>query len=615
MQIECFHCLYYKSHRCRNEKSCPEGMMFIEYTGSIVRQCLYATVEVFQDDYIHCPIIEEIGCAECEKKFGDGSNWEYDETQNYERKPEWKTEVKEEVNNFKTMEGSKIKNISITQLHPHIDNPRKDLGDLTELAESIKSKGVLQNLTVVPRIFGSKTDFPTQDGYTVVIGHRRLAAAKLAGLTELPCVISDMDYHDQIATMLLENIQRNDLTVLEQAKGFQMMIDLGDTEKDIAARTGFSETTVKHRLKLNQLDKKKLVDAQLRGGRIEDFIKLEQIKDIKLRNKVLETIGTPSFKWSFENAIEEEARPERKKKLNEFFQTFAKPAPESMKGLEYVDSFYGFKLGNFKKPKDADTVEYYYSFSDYSATLYKKRSEEDKPEPKLEELEFNERKAKLEELAKRSYKMRSEFVKNFASVKKYAANIHAFAFSVMIKCGGININKLLQWLNIPDPPKGTSYVDALEMKQNAALAKYKENPERTMLYTAYLSTDDGPHRNYFNAQSWKGYKITHVKSERLDLIYDALIDLGYEMSEEEQRLRDGTHELYDAEVPDEDALPSCETVDCPFNNSNGHCCFRDENPESEGYHDDIKDAIEIYACENDDVNQVYEEITGEEAEE
>ena len=67
--------------------------------------------------------------------------------------------------------------IPVAQLHPHPDNPRKDLGDITELTASIKANGVLQNLTVVPR---------NTDGYTVIIGHRRLAAAKAAGLWSCP---------------------------------------------------------------------------------------------------------------------------------------------------------------------------------------------------------------------------------------------------------------------------------------------------------------------------------------------------------------------------------------------------------------------------------------------
>lgn len=75
-----------------------------------------------------------------------------------------------------------IINIPINRLFPHPDNPRKDLGDLSELSASIKASGILQNLTVVP----DEPDTPDTD-YTIIIGHRRYAAAKIAGLTELPC--------------------------------------------------------------------------------------------------------------------------------------------------------------------------------------------------------------------------------------------------------------------------------------------------------------------------------------------------------------------------------------------------------------------------------------------
>ena len=97
--------------------------------------------------------------------------------------------------------------IPIEDLHSHPDNPRKELGDLTELADSIKANGVLQNLTVVLRpVTGEITGETWQKGYTVVIGHRRLAAAKQAGLKELPCIVADMSLRDQVRTMLMENI-------------------------------------------------------------------------------------------------------------------------------------------------------------------------------------------------------------------------------------------------------------------------------------------------------------------------------------------------------------------------------------------------------------------------
>ena len=125
-----------------------------------------------------------------------------------------------------------ITNIEVTKLLQHPDNPRKNIGDVTELAESIKARGILQNLTVVPAENGM---------YTVVIGHRRLAAAKQAGLTEVPCAVVDMDYKTQLSTMLLENMQRSDLTVYEQAQGMQMMFDLGVPVAEIVEKTGFAE--------------------------------------------------------------------------------------------------------------------------------------------------------------------------------------------------------------------------------------------------------------------------------------------------------------------------------------------------------------------------------------
>lgn len=78
------------------------------------------------------------------------------------------------------METMRNLTLGTSQLHPHPDNPRKALGDLTELTESIRKNGVMQNLTVIP----DDEDF---DSFTVLIGHRRLAAAKAAHVLELPC--------------------------------------------------------------------------------------------------------------------------------------------------------------------------------------------------------------------------------------------------------------------------------------------------------------------------------------------------------------------------------------------------------------------------------------------
>ena len=112
-----------------------------------------------------------------------------------------------------------LKNVTVDNLYPHPDNPRQQVGDVVELANSILENGILQNLTVVPW-FSEITRAPADDDsmndcYRVVIGHRRLAAAKLAGLKEVPCQIVEMSPAEQMETMLMENMQRSDLTPYE----------------------------------------------------------------------------------------------------------------------------------------------------------------------------------------------------------------------------------------------------------------------------------------------------------------------------------------------------------------------------------------------------------------
>ena len=200
------------------------------------------------------------------------------------------------------MEMNTLTLIPIGKLYPHPDNPRKNLGDLSELTELIRKQGVMQNLTVVPGHYLSDEEWRelakkyqewpdeetrelmngkwSDEGYTVIIGHRRMAAAQAAGLKELPCIIRDLDKKKQFEIMMEENMQRQDLTIPEQAYGFQLMFDWGYSVKDIAEKTEFSETTVNHRLQIAKLDKKTLQSRQQEDGQymqlsIKDLYKLE----------------------------------------------------------------------------------------------------------------------------------------------------------------------------------------------------------------------------------------------------------------------------------------------------------------------------------------------------
>ena len=242
--------------------------------------------------------------------------------------------------------------IPIDLLSPHPDNPRKDLDDLTELAENVRANGVLQNLSVVPMPDDSAA-------FRVVIGHRRLAAAKLLGLTELPCVIADrMTPEEQVAVMLSENIQRQTLTPYEEAKGFQQLqIDFGKSPKEIAEIAGFHESTVRRRLKLTELDADKFKASEGRGATLSDYMELDKIESPELKNEVLDKIGTPDFKNALKSAVESE-------KNQKIITRWATEAGAFATRVEEVDystmkfirtySIYGSKKDSVERPDDAE---------------------------------------------------------------------------------------------------------------------------------------------------------------------------------------------------------------------------------------------------------------------
>lgn len=315
---------------------------------------------------------------------------------------------------------AEIKYIPVSKLWKHPDNPRKDLGDVTELAESIKVNGVLQNLTVVPLI-GEITKKWDGESYRVIIGHRRLAAAKLAGLEELPCVVVEMSEREQLSTMLTENMQRSDLTVYEQAQGFQMMLDMGDTVEDIAEKSGFSATTVRRRVKLLELDKDKFKKSEERGVSLFEYMELDKLKSPERKNEMLDYIGTENFKYKLKQAINDEAAEARKALWVEQLSTFATQITDKT-GYKRVNSFYTNGEVKVDRPEDADTIEYFFfvetwgyivlMVKDEPTTLTPEEEAKEREEQLKQERKDATAKA-LSEATARAYELRADFVAPF----------------------------------------------------------------------------------------------------------------------------------------------------------------------------------------------------------
>jgi len=136
--------------------------------------------------------------------------------------------------------------LGIEEIHRNPRQPRQhfDKEKLHDLAESIKSNGILQPIVV-------RT---SQEGYEIIAGERRWRAAQQAGLKQVPCIIQSVSDQEILELALIENIQRDDLSPIEEANAYKMMIeDFSLTQEAIASRVGKSRTAVTNILRLLQL--------------------------------------------------------------------------------------------------------------------------------------------------------------------------------------------------------------------------------------------------------------------------------------------------------------------------------------------------------------------------
>ena len=136
--------------------------------------------------------------------------------------------------------------LPIDKLDPNPDQPRTEIGDLTELAASISEKGVLEPLLVKPMM----------GRWMIIAGERRWRAASAAGLTEVPCIEMDVDESAVAEIALIENMQRKDLTPWEEADGLRALCErFGYTHEDVARKVGKSRSTVTEALSIASIPK------------------------------------------------------------------------------------------------------------------------------------------------------------------------------------------------------------------------------------------------------------------------------------------------------------------------------------------------------------------------
>ena len=483
---------------------------------------------------------------------------------------------------------NEIQMIRTEMLQHHPENPRLDLGDLTELTESIRQNGIMQNLTVVAGHMMTKDEYVAaaraegvskvtaedayrqmtaedrwaSDGYTVVIGNRRLEAAKLAGLEALPCVISDMDHKTQVATMLMENMQRQDLTVYEQAKGFQMMMDLGFSGVEICEKTGFSETTVRRRIKMAELDPE-LLKAKCAQLTMDDIDMLNKIRDVKKRNEILKDAGTSNFKWNADSALTEQKRSDNYKLVRDILLQ----AGCIEKDTRGIDDFWNkyellpydayINLDNYKAgtnilPKDDRQLFFHREWSSvkFWAEKRKQKTAEgiDPDEDETEEDTEEKREAtnaweKLQEIERHMKESRAAFIEGMTVKQKH--NRKALEWMIIGLCvsydPGDGIGRLLPDVEDEDLealPKGHTETD-LDLKW--VREQIETNPQ---FYGQIL---DGM---FFDGQDsvqnrWqRNKKPEYCRNLCMITGYEWLEEFGYPVSDEERGYLDGTLDCY-----------------------------------------------------------------------
>jgi ParB family transcriptional regulator, chromosome partitioning protein len=196
-----------------------------------------------------------------------------------------------------TMASRTIEEVALDSIWDHPRNLRREIGDVGELAESMKTFGVLEPIVLAPGL-------DEEGGVVLIAGHRRRAAARKAGLATIPAEIrSDLDSEaKQMLTMLVENGRRRDLSPIEEAHGYQQVLDLGEfTAAKIGKAIGVSTARVKGRVALTCLPgevQDKIHSAQITLTEAESLA--EFADDATTIKSLLRDVGSYNFKFTVE---------------------------------------------------------------------------------------------------------------------------------------------------------------------------------------------------------------------------------------------------------------------------------------------------------------------------
>ena len=456
--------------------------------------------------------------------------------------------------------------IAVNKLREHPDNPRKEIRDIEEMVESVAKNGIMQNLTVIPLEALEKEPeeqcsanaATLKEDFVVLIGHRRLAAAKAAGLQEVPCrIVSRISKKEQVAIMLEENMQRNDLTIWEQANGFQLMLDLGDTEEQIAQKTGFSRQTIRHRLNIAKLDQKELLKKEKDDSfqlTLKHLYELEKVEDVKTRNKILkEANSSNDLCWR----IRQEVNRVRREKNFNTLESIAKErgiskAPkaaeherwsgkwETVKEISLEDELP--KEIEIKLPKeDAKRPFYYFQYATRFCIirLAKTKKAEKVTKEEQERKDRDRRKKQIKAMVKQLHERMKEMIMGIVEGKIEPAKeeLRGQLWEALLYCGSyISCQSSVEFIT-------GKHQYEVETAKREEIVKDFMGMEMTKQMLIVLWSEL---KSEYEIVDWQGNRKKET-AEKWEKAAAVLAYYGFYLEEEEKELLAGNHQLFTGE--------------------------------------------------------------------
>ena len=185
-----------------------------------------------------------------------------------------------------TEDGGSTVTLKISEIEPNRNQPRREFDEeaLNELAESIKTHGLIQPILVRPILGG---------GYQIVAGERRYRACQLAGITEIPVTIRDLTEQETMELALIENLQRENLNAMEEAQGYKALMDEhGLSQEQVSDAVGKSRSAVANTLRLLNLPEpvaQKVRDGKISAGHARALLSFkDEAEMIRLANTLEE---------------------------------------------------------------------------------------------------------------------------------------------------------------------------------------------------------------------------------------------------------------------------------------------------------------------------------------